>query len=48
MDLLSETQKEDVFKSFQNIDVLRISCFLREGIELLEQRVSEVINENNN
>ena len=47
MDLLNEADQDDLLQYFKQEKVLRISCFLRQGIEELEQRISEVINETN-
>ncbi len=45
MDLLTESEQKELIAVFKNESIIRISCFLRQGIEKLEQRISEVINE---
>tara|TARA_A100001015_G_scaffold18337_1_gene21252 strand:+ start:1430 stop:2431 length:1002 start_codon:yes stop_codon:yes gene_type:complete len=47
IDLLTKEQQLKLTDQFKNIEILQISCFLREGIEKLEQRIVEVINETN-
>ena len=47
VDLLNEQQEDQLIHIFKNQKIIRISCFLRKGIEELEQRISEIINETN-
>lgn len=47
IDLLDDDQKSDIEEQFKNHHIVLISCFLRKGIEKLEQRISETINESN-
>ena len=47
IDLLNEEQQNKIKNIFKNHKIVLISCFLREGIEKLEQRISETINETN-
>ncbi len=47
IDLLNDKEAESVKKLFANFNIIQISCFLRSGIEKLEQRIMEVINETN-
>ena len=47
IDLLNETQESNLIDIFKNHKIIQISCFLRKGIEKLEQRIIEVINETN-
>ena len=48
IDLLSDDDINTVIEPFEQQKIIKISCFLREGIEILEQRISAVINEDCN
>ncbi|MEK9726570.1 MAG: GTPase ObgE, partial [Candidatus Margulisiibacteriota bacterium] len=47
IDCLNEDDKQAIANEFKPHNLLQISCFLRKGIEKLEQRISEIINETN-
>ena len=47
IDLLDDDQESEIKRIFKDHQIVLISCFLRRGIEKLEQRISETINETN-
>lgn len=47
IDLLKDSQAAEIKQLFKNQHIILISCFLRKGIEKLEQRITETINETN-
>jgi len=47
MDLLDEEEQSTIKAIFKQHEIIQISCFLRQGIDKLEQRISSVIDETN-
>ena len=47
IDLLKPSEINDLTQVFKPYTIIQISCFLRKGIEKLEQRILQVINETN-
>ena len=47
MDLLNKEEQSTIKTIFKQHEIIQISCFLRQGIDKLEQRISSVIDETN-
>ena len=47
IDLLTPSEINELTKGFKPYTIIKISCFLRKGIEKLEQRILQAINETN-
>ena len=45
IDLINENEQNEIIKQFETHEIQQISCFLRKGIEELEHKIIEVINE---
>ena len=45
IDLLNKQEENKLKPVFKEYNVILISCFLRQGIEKLEERISNIINE---
>ena len=48
IDLLNKQEENKLKPVFKEYNVILISCFLRQGIEKLEERISNIINESHN